>query len=272
MNNEDLTELERQQLEEQAQAQRTKGILGKFASDFTSGFKSGMYSNSADVRAIQERISKNGDFGMSNKGKKRKDESDESDDKKKKKDSELDDTSSEEKDKNESDEVDESEESDEEKENKKDKKKSGAEAASGAVEATTESSDDDGGETAKTLLKLKIFGIALLIFIVLVFAMTVAAYFETYLGSLTNLFGIPEATIEEDGSTRSGLLTEDEYLYDSNGNPLNSEQLVAKLNSEQECKVTVWNTIGDALFGGQHFKDRCAFMREIQRQTEGTVL
>ena len=276
MNNGDLTELEQQQLEEQMRAQQTKGMLGRFANDFTTGFRAALGANDPNVKAIQDKLNKNGNFGMDNKNKKRNkdtgEEEDEKDNKEKKKDG-LDDTSSEEKDKDgdsdselkdDKDSDDDESEDDDEKKKKKQEKK-------------TESSSDDDDKSKKKVkkaikvgLKVKIaFFIGIAFFLVSLFV-AVASYFEVYLGSLTNLYGVPEATIEEDGATRSGLLTEDEYLYDSNGNPMTSEQLVAKLSTEQECKVTVWNTIGDRIFGGQKFKDRCALMREIQRQTEGT--
>ncbi|MBR4178929.1 MAG: hypothetical protein IKR57_06250 [Bacilli bacterium] len=274
MNNEDFTELEQQEIQEQMQGARIQNAFRKIGSDFAQGFRSGMNANNPDVKAIQERISKNGDFGMTNKNKddekKRNKDTGELDDKKKK--SELDDgSSSEEKDKDNEKEDNKSEESDKN-ENKDDDSKKKEKKKEDTVVPDDEDGDD--GELAKKALKIKItlivFGIALLVFIIICFAVVVVSYFEAELGSLTNLFGVPETTIEEDGATRSGLLTEDEYLYDSNGNPLTNEALVAKLKSEQECKVTVWNTIGDAIFGGQRFKDRCSLMREIQRQTEGT--
>ena len=92
-------------------------------------------------------------------------------------------------------------------------------------------------------------------------------YVHVFTGAISNFFGVPEGNIVQDGKTRSGIYTEEEYLFDENGNLRSSESLVNMLKTDgDQCKVTFWNKIWDKITPG--IDDRCEFMRYIKKAAE----
>ena len=90
---------------------------------------------------------------------------------------------------------------------------------------------------------------------------------DTFVSSITNFFGVSEQDVDDGNSTIEGLYTDDQYLFDENGNPLTGEELVNNLKSNETCKITFWNSIGD-FFRGNNINDYCYLMRTIQRETK----
>ncbi len=88
-------------------------------------------------------------------------------------------------------------------------------------------------------------------------------YLHVFTTAISNFFGIPEGNIIENNKTRSGLYTEEEYLFDENGKERSSEELVKMLKSDGDaCKATFWNSITDLFVG---LDNRCAFMRYVKK-------
>ena len=163
----------------------------------------------------------------------------------------------------------------------KDKKDSKPSLGSGLKDGLKDKAEDLTGiaNLKKKWLMLKIgvkvgiiaaIVVAAFFLFILVYS-AVAASIETFTSAITNFFGISEGNVKEgDGTFRTGLYTERNYRFDEDGNELSSEELVRKLKEEgdNECAVTILNTIGDKLFGGKRIDDRCEFMRYIKRASE----
>ena len=124
---------------------------------------------------------------------------------------------------------------------------------------------------AKMLLKAKIILIILGIMVagLLMFAMFSALLFafDNFFTSISTFFGIAEGTND---ASDSGLYIDDRYLYDENGDSLSSEDLVTKLQADNNCSnINNWNNFKDWVSGlfGSKFSNPCHFIRYIKRQT-----
>ena len=105
--------------------------------------------------------------------------------------------------------------------------------------------------------------------IVIIFA-TIIVYLDSVADAVTNFFGVSEADIEdEEGNISTGFFTDDEYLFDENGNELSEEEAIGKLYANgEECKITIWTKIKDFFNFSKRFSDKCAFMRYVRTEAE----
>ena len=110
-----------------------------------------------------------------------------------------------------------------------------------------------------------IFAAVMAIFIIIG---VMVSYVSSVFGSLSPYFGIPEVDTKEDmsESESDGLLQNEKYMYDENGNPLSMDDLVTMLKNDNTCsKVTFWNGIGDWFDGlDGEYSDLCSYLRYIE--------
>ena len=120
----------------------------------------------------------------------------------------------------------------------------------------------------KIKLTLIIVGIAAGIFAIIFFIAVLISAATAVLGSLSTFFGIPEVDTQENMTVEEsdGLLQNEKYMYDENGNPYSLEELVTTLKNDSTCsKVTFWNGIGDWFDGlDGKYADLCSYLRYIE--------
>lgn len=266
--------------------------MGQMPSGFNgfngfNGFPNG--DREKEVKSINERTGKNDeirgtdeDYGKtSSKQKKQQQEDKESDDitgsKKGKGSDELDSTksSSDKDDKgsgNYDDSSDDKGKKDDEKkdDDKKDDKKDDKEGAK-----KDDKDSDDGFLKSKIKSKLAKIKLYLIIAAVVVGLLIVAFLFVAIITAIDNLtlglvsfFGVPEATTEETGDM-PGLYDDDKYRYNSNGEPMNREELIDYLEQNSNCDGNFWTGISDGwnAFWGKSIRESCELIRYIEKQS-----
>lgn len=120
----------------------------------------------------------------------------------------------------------------------------------------------------KIKLALIIIGIIAGLYLIVFFITLLISLGTAIFGSLSTFFGIPEVDTKENMSVEEsdGLIQNEEYLYDENGEPYTLDELVTELKNDSTCsKVTFWNGIGDwfdSLDG--KYGNICAYIRYIE--------
>ncbi len=107
-------------------------------------------------------------------------------------------------------------------------------------------------------------GIIAIIFLIAV----LVGIFEVMMNSLSSYFGISEVDSKENLSVEDadGLMTNDNLLYDENGNPYTLDELVETLKEDNTCSPTFWNGIGDWFDGlDGRYSDMCSYLRYIEK-------
>ena len=237
-----------------------------------NGFNSFSNGNrTEDVRAINDRTGKNEeirhtdeDYGnTSSKAKKRKEEDEDADDitgsSKGTGSDELESGKS--KEKGSGNYSDTNEEKKESKDDKEDKEDNSKEKSDGFIKR----------ELKKLWKKIKIYVILIgvcfgIFFVVLIFMAVMTAIDNLTLGLVS--FGVPEVTKEENGNM-PGLYDSDKFLYDSNGNEMNREDLINYLENNSSCDGNFWTGIADGWnsLWDTKISDVCELIRYIKSET-----
>lgn len=139
--------------------------------------------------------------------------------------------------------------------------------------SSSETSSEDGilGDFKANIKKIKIIlKIAAVVGIVAGFmflAAAIASIFDVMMNSLSSYFGISEVDTEENLSVEDadGLLTNENFMHDENGNGYNLDELVNVLKDDNACSPTFWSNIGDMLDGlDGRYNDMCSYLRYIE--------
>ncbi len=254
------------------------------------GFSMGNDNKTDDIKSINDRTGKNQeirgtdeDYGKtSSKQKKQKEEDQEADDitgEKKKKDTDgLESKDDKDKEKSDSDGLEKSSGDKEKKdgESSDDKKEKDKKDDDDGVDKDKDDDKDSGGglKIGKKLWKkykwyIIIIGGMLAAFVVAFIVIAVMAAIDNLTLGLVSFFGLPEATKEETGEM-PGLVDDEKYQYDANGNPMNRTDLINYLENNKSCEGNFWTGIADGWnsLWGHKITETCELIRYIEKETK----
>lgn len=119
-------------------------------------------------------------------------------------------------------------------------------------------------------MKVALIGVGVLagLFAIIFLVAVIATIGDVFMNSLSSYFGISEVDTEENMSSEEadGLLTNENFYYDENGDPYTPEELVSTLKEDNACSPTFWNGIGDWFDGlDGRYNDMCSYLRYIEK-------
>ncbi len=118
------------------------------------------------------------------------------------------------------------------------------------------------------LLKLKIIGISLGIFLGIFMIAYLALVIDNFFSSIVLNFGVPEQGTDEDDYV--GLYTDSKYIRNPETGELYTwPELIQVLNNDESCKAGFLQGLLEKIFpeSGNEFKDVCQLMRYIKKKT-----
>lgn len=168
----------------------------------------------------------------------------------------------------------------------KSKSKKGEGAADKAKDEAKEKTKEEVAEKAvegtagksMLLLKIKIIAIIALVLLIVIFIIFFVSYFifafDNITSAVTSFFGVPESTSSNPDSEEQvpdGLYTNKEYQYDENGEAIGWEDLIQKLNEDDNCKIdsnwyAFWDSVGNLV--NNKFTGVCQLLRYIRGNIE----
>ncbi len=145
-------------------------------------------------------------------------------------------------------------------------------------EGASAESDSDGESGLKGAIKQKFKKVKIILIIIAVFvgllivaflAVAIMTAIDNLTLGLSSFFGVPEATTEESGDI-PGLYTDDQYLFNENGEPMSREELISYLDENSDCNGNIWTNISDkwnSLWDSK-IGDVCELIRYVKKEAE----
>ncbi len=119
-------------------------------------------------------------------------------------------------------------------------------------------------------LKLKIYLVLIgIVLIILVIAgLSYIFSVDTQLSAMSTFFGVAEKETSE--GANDGLYTDEQYLFDENGEEMDDEEIIEYLNKNTNCPNTYWTRFGDWIsrFFSNKITNVCSFIRYVKNKTE----